>query len=66
MATGRIRGLTDGLGEDRSPAFSPNGRHLVFVSKRAGEEQISTIRRDGSGRRQITKVGKNDWPAWSR
>ena len=60
------RPLTDAIGNNESPAFSPNGRHVAFVSSRAGKEQIFTIHRDGTGLRQITRAGTNRYPNWSR
>jgi TolB protein len=60
------RQLTDAIGNNESPAFSPNGRHIAFVSSRAGKEQIFTIHRDGSGLRQITRTGTNRYPNWSK
>jgi TolB protein len=60
------RALTDNIGNNESPAFSPNGRHIAFVSSRAGKEQIFTIHRDGSGLRQITRTGTNRYPHWSK
>ena len=62
----KVRELTDGIGNNESPAFSPNGRHVAFVSSRAGKEQIFTIHRDGSGIRQVTRTGTNRFPNWSR
>ena len=41
---GRRRPITDGIGSNESPAFSPNGRHVAFTSTRAGKEQIFTDR----------------------
>ena len=38
----QTRALTDAIGNNESPAFSPNGRHIAFVSTRAGKEQIFT------------------------
>jgi TolB protein len=64
--TRRTRALTDAIGSNESPAFSPNGRHVAFVSTRAGKEQIFTIHRDGSGLRQITRTGTNRFPNWSK
>jgi TolB protein len=60
------RAITDGIGSNESPAFAPNGRHLAFVSDRTGRPQIYTIARDGTNLRQITKVGNNKFPDWSR
>jgi TolB protein len=64
--TRRTRDLTDAIGSNESPAFSPNGRHVAFVSTRAGKEQVFTIHRDGSGLRQITRTGTNRFPNWSK
>ncbi len=66
FATRSTRALTDSIGNNESPAFSPNGRHVAFASSRAGKEQIFTIHRDGSGLRQITRSGTNRFPNWSR
>jgi TolB protein len=66
FAKGATRQLTDAIGTSESPTFSPNGRHVAFVSTRAGKEQIFTIHRDGSGLRQITRTGTNRYPNWSR
>jgi TolB protein len=64
--TRSTRALTDAIGNNESPAFSPNGRHVAFVSTRAGKEQIFTIHRDGTGLRQITRTGTNRYPNWSK
>jgi TolB protein len=66
FATGNTRALTDAIGNNESPAFSPNGRHVAFVSSRAGKEQVFTIHRDGTGLTQITRTGNNRFPHWSR
>jgi len=66
VATGQIRVLTDGAGSNESPAFSANGRHLAFSSTRLGKVHIFTIARDGKGLRQVTRVGNNTTPNWSR
>ena len=66
FATRSTRAATDPVGNNESPSFSPNGRHIAFVSSRAGREQIFTIHRDGTGLRQITRVGTNRYPSWSR
>ncbi|HWK11915.1 MAG TPA: hypothetical protein VNR64_17775 [Vicinamibacterales bacterium] len=66
FATGDARRITDGIGSNESPAFSPNGRHIAFASTRLGKQQIFTIARDGNDLRQITKEGNNGYPNWSR
>jgi TolB protein len=66
FATRSTRALTDNIGNNESPAFSPGGRHVAFVSTRAGKEQIFVIHRDGSGLKQITRTGTNRYPNWSR
>ena len=64
--TRSTRALTDAVGNNESPAFSPNGRHVAFVSTRAGKEQIFVIDRDGKNLRQITRTGMNRYPNWSQ
>jgi TolB protein len=66
LATGQVRQLTFGEGTNESPAFAPNGRHLAFMSTRSGKSQIFTIARDGRDLRQITRLGNNYQPDWSR
>ena len=58
--------ITDGVGSNESPAFSPNGRHIAFTSTRAGKEQIFLIDRDGKNLRQVTRQGMNRYPNWSQ
>jgi TolB protein len=65
MATRRTRQLTDSVGSNESPAYSPTGRHIVFTSTRAGGRQVFTMGRDGRGLRQVTRQGNNQTPAWS-
>ena len=65
VTTRRTRLLTDGLGSNESPAFSPNGRHIAFTSSRSGKSQIFTISRTGQDLKQITRLGNNTYPNWS-
>jgi TolB protein len=58
--------ITDGIGSNESPAFSPNGRHIAFTSTRNGKVQIYTIARDGNDLRQITREGNNKFPNWGK
>ena len=66
IATGETRQITFGEGTNESPAWSPNGRHLAFMSTRAGRSQIFTVDRDGRNLRQITRDGNNWTPNWSQ
>ncbi|HEY7791453.1 MAG TPA: Tol-Pal system beta propeller repeat protein TolB [Vicinamibacterales bacterium] len=66
LGTGQIRQVTFGQGSNESPSFAPNGRHLAFMSTRSGKKEIYTIGRDGKGLREITKLGNNYEPNWSR
>ena len=65
VASGQTRVMTDGVGTNESPAFSPNGRHIAFSSTRLGKVHIFTIARDGKGLKQITRAGNNTFPNWS-
>lgn len=66
IGTGETRQITFGEGTNESPAWSPNGRHLAFMSTRAGRSQIFTVDRDGRNLRQITRDGNNAMPNWSQ
>jgi TolB protein len=66
LQDGVTRQITFGEGTNESPAWSPNGRHMAFMSTRAGKSQIFTVDRDGKNIRQITKDGNNFTPNWSQ
>ena len=66
FADGASRRITDGIGSNESPAFSPNGRHIAFTSTRNGKVQVYTIARDGNDLRQVTREGNNKYPNWSQ
>ena len=65
LASGQVRQITFGEGSNESPAYSPTGRHIAFVSTRSGFEQIFTMARDGRNVKQVTRDGRNTTPAWS-
>lgn len=66
VASGTVRSITDGRGSNESPAFSPTGRHIAFTTTRWGRTQIAVVGRDGNGLKQITRLGENKFPNWSR
>jgi len=66
LATRTVKQITFSEGTNESPSFAPNGRHLAFMSTRAGKAQIFTIARDGRNLRQVTRLGNNFQPDWSK
>ena len=66
MTTSTVRQLTSGEGNNESPAFAPNGRHIAFTSTRAGKEQIFSMGTDGKNVRQITRGSNNRMANWSQ
>ena len=50
---GNRRCLTT-VGNNRSPAFSPDGSYLLFISDRDGDFEIYRMALDGSGQEKIT------------
>ena len=66
VGSGQVRTLTFGEGTNESPAWAPNGRHLVFTSTRLGKVQIFVMGRDGKNIKPITTAGNNYYPDWSK
>ena len=57
------RTVVAGPGSNESPAFSPDGTSLAFVSTRTGSKQIFVTGPDGVPV-QITRAGNNTGPSW--
>jgi TolB protein len=61
-----LRRLTSGPARDYSPAWSPDGRRLAFVSYRDGDAEIYVADARGRILRQVTRNAAEDLqPAWS-
>jgi Tol biopolymer transport system component len=54
-------------GDVQTPAWSPDGRKLAFVSDRDGNAEIYVMNADGSAQENLTRQPANDsHPSWSR
>jgi len=50
---------------NEDPSFSPDGRHIMFISDRTGTKQIYIVNVDGSNERRITTDTANYFrPKW--
>ncbi|MEP7346838.1 MAG: amidohydrolase family protein, partial [Gemmatimonadaceae bacterium] len=58
--------LTSGLPWDNQPRFSPDGRHIAFISDRDGMTNLWIVNADGTSPRQLSRDRKNtiSSPAW--
>jgi tricorn protease len=69
IETGPTRNLTNrSRSHDKAPAWSPDGRSIVFLSDRTGEEELWLIAQDGRGEpEQLTHGGAamRYNPTWS-
>jgi Tol biopolymer transport system component len=58
--------LTNTLGADTTPEWSPDGSKIVFVSARNGNDEIYVMNADGSGETRLTTDPQSDLnPQWS-
>jgi hypothetical protein len=58
--------LTESEGDDTTPAWSPDGEHIVFVSTRDGNREIYVMDADGRSQVNLTANPADDWmPSWS-
>jgi Tol biopolymer transport system component len=67
VETGKARQLTAGQAQDTSPAWSPDGKQIAFLSTRDEKAQIYLIPVDGGEARPLTALeqGVGGGPAWS-
>ena len=61
------RRLTRSPALDSTPAWSPDGRRIVFYSDRTGDDEVWVMNADGTGQHRITRNGAADGvPDWGR
>ena len=67
VAGGTARPILTGSAFESQPRFSPDGRHLVYVSDRSGSDNLWIADADGANPRQLTRYPRYDLvsPAWS-
>lgn len=58
---GEERRLTRDAGFNDGPEYSPDGRHIWFISTRSGLMQCWRMNRDGSEQTQMTFRQRNNW-----
>lgn len=68
MSGGNATRIISGSGFASQPRFSPNGKQLVFVSDRSGEDNLWLANADGDNLQQLTnrQDGELISPSWSR
>ena len=60
---GEVRNLTRTSGaRERSPAYSPDGRWVAYLSDISGEYEIYRVKSDGSGEPEQLTNGVHHWP----
>jgi imidazolonepropionase-like amidohydrolase/Tol biopolymer transport system component len=67
IAGGDATRITSGQAYDMQPAFSPDGKKLVFISDRNGSENVWISNADGTHARAITTTERESYmsPAWA-
>jgi len=61
-----LRNLTDSPTDEREPTWSPDGRHIAFVSDQDGQREIYAMDADGNNWVNLTRSPGEDFsPAWS-
>jgi Tol biopolymer transport system component len=61
-----LTALTNNPSDDRTPAWSPDGNKIAFVSNRDDNDEIYTMNANGTGLENLTNNPASDFlPAWS-
>jgi len=66
VASKEITQLTHEEGRNENPSWAPDGVHIVYSSRQGRGLQIWTMLANGTEKRQLTTVGNNEKPVWSR
>jgi TolB protein len=66
VASREITQLTHEEGRNENPSWAPDGVHIVYSSRQGRGLQIWTMLANGTEKRQLTTVGNNEKPVWSR
>jgi Tol biopolymer transport system component len=67
IAGGKATRITSGQALDAQPHWSPDGKKIVFVSDRAGSDNLWTADADGSNARALTREDNRTFisPTWT-
>lgn len=64
---GELRQITEGESRDQNVTYSPDGKHLAYVSDESGREEIYVMSADGAGEaKRVTDLDALKWSyLWS-
>jgi len=67
ISGGTATRITNGIAHDMQPRFSPDGRRIVFVSDRSGDENLWLVNADGTQPAALTTGTENIYlsPEWT-
>ncbi|MEW6557436.1 MAG: hypothetical protein AB1349_08795 [Elusimicrobiota bacterium] len=66
IATQKEYQLTRNAGSNEEPSFSPDGRHIVFVSTRHGRAELFTMLANGEAQKPLLTISRDSTnPVWS-
>ncbi len=64
---GKAKAISSGMAWEIQPRFSPDGKHIAFISDSSGGDNVWTMNANGSGKTQITDESFRllNNPTWS-